>query len=59
MEESLKWIKGAIESCTNGFHLQGCDRLIELFKNQYKFQEAIETLQCLRQKKAIELWVEV
>ena len=36
MEQSATWINNAIQSCTNTFHLLGCNNLIELFLDMYR-----------------------
>lgn len=35
-QEIFEWISNIINSCTNDFHFEACDRLIELFKEKEK-----------------------
>jgi hypothetical protein len=34
--KSYDWIKNAIESSNNPFHIEGCRKLIELFVSKYE-----------------------
>jgi hypothetical protein len=35
MDKSYEWIVSAIQSSNNPFHIDGCRKLIELFKTKY------------------------
>ena len=39
-QKSFDWIKNAIESSNNPFHIEGCRKLIELFVS--KFEDSIQ-----------------
>ena len=39
-QKSFDWIKNAIESSNNPFHIEGCRKLIELFSS--KFEDSIQ-----------------
>ncbi len=39
-QKSFDWIKNAIESSNNPFHIEGCRKLIELFAS--KFEDSIQ-----------------
>lgn len=35
-QKSFDWIKNAIESSNNPFHIEGCRKLIELFASKFE-----------------------
>ena len=63
MEQSLNWIKAAINTSKSEFHLEGCKILIELFSKKYKeeffFDTAYNDLQSNLIEKETFLSVEV
>jgi hypothetical protein len=45
MKETFDWVLRAIESSTNGFHLDGCQILIDLFRKIYAAPDMRKQLQ--------------
>jgi hypothetical protein len=35
-QKSFDWVKNAIESSNNPFHIEGCRKLIELFSSKFE-----------------------
>ena len=48
MEQIYDWIKRIIETCTNNFHFEAVDRLIELFYEKYQDEKRRTELEHLR-----------
>jgi len=44
MEKSFLWIKSAIATSTNEFHLECCNSLIKLFADKYMDEEGMDNL---------------
>lgn len=51
MQNDFNWISNIIQSCTNSFHFQAVDKLIELFEARYHNSEATTGLKQIRQNK--------
>lgn len=47
----FNWLATIIDSCTDDFHFEGVDKLIDLFSEKVKDNELTETLKGLRAKK--------
>jgi hypothetical protein len=44
-QKSFDWVKNAIESSNNPFHIEGCRKLIELFAS--KFEDSTQEAELL------------
>jgi hypothetical protein len=44
-QKSFDWVKNAIESSNNPFHIEGCRKLIELFSS--KFEDSTQEAELL------------
>lgn len=49
--ELFDWIIKIIESCTDDFHFEGADRVIELFNDKFKDEEMYFELKMSRTEK--------
>lgn len=56
-EESFIWISKVIETCTNSFHFQAIDNLIDLHFHIYADEEIKTELQLLKVRKWNEIHV--
>lgn len=49
--ELFNWLSAIIESCTDDFHFQAIDKLIDLYSEKVKDQDLVTDLKNLRSKK--------
>lgn len=53
--QKFDWIAKIIESCTDSFHFQGVEKLIDLFSEQEKDEELTSHLKLLTQEKFLDV----
>jgi len=49
--ELFNWLSAIIDSCTDDFHFEAIDKLIELYSEKVKDQDLVTDLKNLRSKK--------
>jgi hypothetical protein len=47
-KEIYEWLEKVIKTCSNDFHFEGIDRLIELFYDKFKDEAMTNELKLLR-----------